>query len=140
MMWKAWTLRLSPTSQVTGSTPVVVENGMHQPGFPLVHGPERLSGGTEVEDVRAQLRQRQLREQLDGLPAAPGPVPGPGQPGRYGGDLRAANRQAPPVEGAAERQDHGFGAEPRRDQQGPLVSQQVQRHRGRIRVTAGVND
>jgi hypothetical protein len=58
MMWKARTLRLSPTSQVTGSTPVVVENGMHQPGFPLVHGSKRVGGVTEVEDVSAQLRQR----------------------------------------------------------------------------------
>ena len=44
------------------------------------------------------------------------------------------------MEGAAERQNHGFGTEPRRDQQGPLAGQQVQRHRRRIRVTAGVND
>src|ERR1035438_7863080 len=140
MMWKARTLRLSPTSQVTGSTPVVVENGMHQPGFPLVHGPERLGGGTKVEDVSAQLRQRQLGQQRNGLLAAPRPAPDPGQPGRHGGYLRAANRQTPPVEGAAEWQNHGFGTEPRRDQQGPLVGQHVQRHRWRIRATAGGPD
>jgi hypothetical protein len=58
MMWKAWTLRLNPTSQVTGSTPVVVKNGMHQPGYPLIHGSERLGCVAEGEDVRAQLRQR----------------------------------------------------------------------------------
>jgi hypothetical protein len=58
MMWKAWTLRLNPTSQVTGSTPVVVKNGMHQPGYPLIHGSERLGCVAEGEDVRAQLAQR----------------------------------------------------------------------------------
>src|SRR5512135_1861804 len=105
MMWKARTLRLSPTSQVTGSTPVVVENGMHQPGFPLVHGPERLGGVTKAEEISTQLRQRQLGQQLNGLLAAPGPAPGPGQPGRHRGDLRAADDQTPPVKGAAERQD-----------------------------------
>src|SRR6185437_3237559 len=104
MMWKARTLRLSPTSQVTGATPVVVENGMHQPWFPLVHGSERLCGVPEGEGVGAQLRQRQPGQQLDGLLAAPGTAPGPGQPGRHRGDLRAADRQAPPVKGAAERQ------------------------------------
>src|SRR5580693_4301356 len=109
MMWKARTLRLSPTSQVTGSTPVVVENGMHQPRSPLVHGSERLGGGTKVEVVSAQLCQREPGQQLNGLLAAPRPAPGPGQPGRHGGDLRAANRQTPPVEGAAERQHHRLG-------------------------------
>jgi hypothetical protein len=58
MMWKARTLRLNPTSQVTGSTPVVVKNGMHQPGFPLVHGSERLGCVAKGEDVSAQLSQR----------------------------------------------------------------------------------
>jgi hypothetical protein len=58
MMWKARTLRLNPTSQVTGSTPVVVKNGMHQPGYPLVHGSERLGCVAEGEDVSAQLGQR----------------------------------------------------------------------------------
>src|ERR1700743_751377 len=75
MMGKARTLRLSPTSQVTGSTPVIVENGVHQPGFPLVHGPERLGGVTEGEDVSTQLGQRQLGEELSGLPAGAGPAP-----------------------------------------------------------------
>jgi hypothetical protein len=55
MMWKARTLRLNPTSQVTGGTPVVVKNGMHQPGYPLVHGSERLGCVAEGEDVSAQL-------------------------------------------------------------------------------------
>jgi hypothetical protein len=58
MMWKARTLRLNPTSQVTGSTPVVVKNGVHQPGYPLVHGSERLGCLAEGEDVSAQLCQR----------------------------------------------------------------------------------
>src|SRR5215467_13228103 len=98
MMWKARTLRLSPTSQVTGGTPVVVEYGMHQPGCPLVHGPERLGGVAKSEHMSAQLRQRQFGHQLDGFPAAPGPGPGPGQPGRHRGDLSAADDQAPPVE------------------------------------------
>src|SRR5579863_1243503 len=111
MMWKARTLRLSPTSQVTGSTPVVVENGMHQPGYPLVHCSERLGCVAEGEDVRAQLGQRQFGHQLDTLPAAPGPGPGSGQPGRHRGNLSAADGQPPPVEGAAERQRHWFGAE-----------------------------
>ena len=31
---------------------------MHQPGYPLVHDPERLGGVPEVENVSAQLRQR----------------------------------------------------------------------------------
>jgi hypothetical protein len=31
---------------------------MHQPGFPLVHGSERVGGVTEFEDVSAQLCQR----------------------------------------------------------------------------------
>src|SRR5580658_864008 len=106
MMWKARTLRLSPTSQVTGGTPVIVENGMHQPGFPLIHGLERLGGVVKVEDVGAQLRQRQLGEERDGLLAAPGPGPGPGLAGWHGGDLSAADRQAPPVEGTAERQHY----------------------------------
>src|SRR5262252_8585077 len=104
MMWNARTLRLNPTSQVTGSTPVVVKNGMHQPGCPLVHGMERLACVAEGEDVRAQLRQRQFGQQLYGFPAAPGPGPGPGQPGRHGGNLSAADDQTPPVEGPAERQ------------------------------------
>ena len=30
---------------------------MHQPGFPLVHGPERLGGTVKAEGVSAQLRQ-----------------------------------------------------------------------------------
>src|SRR5579859_893485 len=106
MMWKARTFRLSPTSQVTGSTPVVVENSMHQAGFPLVHGPERLGCLVKGEEVRAQLSQRQLGQQLNGLPAAPRQGPGPGQPSRHGGDLSAANDQAPPVECPAERQRH----------------------------------
>src|SRR5579862_7516736 len=101
MMWNARTPRLSPTSQVTGSTPVVVKNGMHQPGYPLIHGPERLGRVTEGEDVRAQLRQRQLGQQLNGLPAPPGPAPGPAQPGRHRGNLSAADDQTPPVKGAA---------------------------------------
>src|ERR1051325_5378287 len=120
MMWTAGTFRLSPTSKVTGSTPVVIENGMHQPGYPLVHGLERLGRAAEGEDVSAQLRQRQLGQQFDALPLAAGPGPDPRKPGRHGRDLRTANRQTPPVEGAAERQNHGFGTEPRRDQQGPL--------------------
>ena len=33
----------------SGSTPVIAENGMHQPGFSLVHGPERVGGSTEVQ-------------------------------------------------------------------------------------------
>src|ERR1700689_1612876 len=100
MMWKARTLRLSPTSQVTGSTPVIGENGMHQPGLSLVHSSERLGGVAKVEDVGAQLRQRQPGQEGNGFLAAPGPGPGPGQAGRHGGDLSAADRQAPPVEGA----------------------------------------
>src|SRR5215469_18827641 len=102
MMWNARTLRLSPTSHVTGGTPVVVQNGMHQPGYPFVYGPERLGRVAECENVRAQLRQRQFGQQLNGLPAAARPGPGPGQPGRHRGDLSAANGQTPPVEGAAE--------------------------------------
>jgi hypothetical protein len=58
MMWKARTPRLNPTSQVTGSTPVVVKNGMHQAGYPLIYGSERLGCVAEGEDVSAQLRQR----------------------------------------------------------------------------------
>jgi hypothetical protein len=53
MMWKARTPRLNPTSQVTGSTPVVVKNGMHQPGYPLIYGSERLGCVAEGEDVSA---------------------------------------------------------------------------------------
>src|SRR6202030_4079780 len=102
MMWKAWTPRLNPTSHVTCSTPVVVKNGMHQPGYPLIHGSERLGCVAEGKDVRAQLRQRQLGQQLDGLPAAPGPAPGPGQLSRDRGNLSAADDQTPPVKGAAE--------------------------------------
>src|SRR5579859_4867400 len=121
MIWKARTLRLSPTSHVTGSTPVVVENGMHQSWCPLVYGSERLIGLAEGEDVRAQLGQRQFGQQLNGFLPAPGPGPGPGQPGRHRRNLSAANDQTPPVEGAAQRQDHRFGTEPRCDQQGSLV-------------------
>src|SRR5215470_8356178 len=98
MMWKARTLRLNPTSQVTGGTPVVVKNGMHQPGYPLVHGSERLARVAEGEDVSAQLGQRQCGQQLNGLPAAPSPGPGSGQPGRHRGNLCAADDQTPPVE------------------------------------------
>src|ERR1700751_5861068 len=99
MMWKARTLRLNPTSQVTGSTPVVVKNGMHQSGYPLIHGLERLGCVTEGEDVSAQLGQRQFGQQLNGLPAAPRPGPDPGQPSRHRGYLSAADDQAPPVKG-----------------------------------------
>src|SRR5579859_2292665 len=98
MMWNARTLRLSPTSQVTGSTPVVVENGMHQPGYPLVHCSERLGCVAEGEDVRAQLGQRQFGHQLDTLPAAPGPGPGRrGGPGENWGppDVRPRRGKAP---------------------------------------------
>src|SRR3984885_15503069 len=102
MMWKARTLRLSPTSHVTGSTPVVVENGMHQPGYPLVHGPERLGRVTECEDVSAERPQRQLGQQPDSLPAAPRPGPVPRQPGRHGGDLSAPDGQTAPVKRAAQ--------------------------------------
>src|SRR5579863_1239684 len=102
MMWKARTLRLNPTSQVTGSTPVVVKNGMHQPGYPLIHGSERLGCVAEGEEVSAQLRQRQLGQQRNGLPAAARPAPGPRQPGRHRGNLSATDEQAPPVKGAAE--------------------------------------
>ena len=90
MMWEARTLRLNPTSQVTGSTPVVVKNGVHQPGYPLVHGSERLGCVAEGEDVSAQLCQWQFGQQFNGLPAAPGPTPGPGKPGRHCGNLSAA--------------------------------------------------
>jgi hypothetical protein len=31
---------------------------MHQPGFSLIHGSERLGGVVKVEEVGAQLRQR----------------------------------------------------------------------------------
>src|SRR5215472_10619714 len=103
MTWKAWTLRPSPTSHVTGSTPVVVKNGMHQPGYPLVHCSERLGCAIECEDMCAQLREREFSQQLDGLQAAPRPRPGPRQPGWHGGNLSAADDQAPPVERAAER-------------------------------------
>src|SRR6516165_3822860 len=126
MTWNARTRRLNPTSQVTGGTPVVVKNGMHQPGNPLVYGSERLGCVAEGEDVSTQLCQRQFGQQLNGLPAAPGPGPGSGQPGRHRGNLSATDDQAPPVEGATERQHHWFGAEPRRDQQGSLVGQHVQ--------------
>ena len=70
-MWKARTLRLNPTSQVTGSTPVVVKNGMHQPGFTLVHGQERVGRAVKGEGVGAQLSQREFGQQPDGLLAAP---------------------------------------------------------------------
>src|ERR1700689_5876181 len=98
MMWKARTLRLNPTSQVTGSTPVVVKNGMHQTGYPLIHGSERLRCVAEGEDVSAQLCQRQFGQQFGGLPAAPRLRPGPGQPGGHRGNLRATDDQTPPVE------------------------------------------
>src|SRR5260370_18976550 len=97
MMWKARTLRLNPTSQVTGSTPVVVKNGMHQPGYPLIHGSERLGCVAEGEDVPAQLRQREFGQQLNCLPAAPRPAPGPRHPHRQRGNLAAADCQTPPA-------------------------------------------
>src|SRR4029077_2426864 len=103
MMWKARTLRLNPTSQVTGSTPVVVKNGMHQPGYPLIHGSERLGCVAEGEDVSAPLRQREFGQQLHGLPAGPRPAPGPRQPSRHRGNLSAADDQTPPVKGAPKR-------------------------------------
>src|SRR5215469_8795413 len=103
MIWNARTFRLSPTSHVTGGTPVVIKYGMHQPGYPLVYGTERLGCVAEREDVSAQLCQRQFGQQLNGLLAAPRQSPGPGQPSRHGGNLSAADDQAPPVEGAAER-------------------------------------
>src|SRR5579859_6225020 len=107
MMWKARTLRLNPTSQVTGSTPsisaggrhppgtpiAIVKNGMHQPGYPLIHCPECLGCLAEGEDVSAQLCQRQYGQQLNGLPAAARPGPGPGQPSRHRRNLSAADDQ-----------------------------------------------
>src|SRR5271155_1606776 len=102
MMWKAWTLRLNPTSHVTGSTPVVVKNGMHQSRCPLVYGSERLGCLAEGEDVGAQRCHRYFSQQLNGLLPAPGPGPGPGQPGRHRRNLSAADDQTPPVEGAAQ--------------------------------------
>src|SRR4029077_9979728 len=104
MMWKARTLWPNPTSQVIGSTPVVIKNGMHQPGYPLVHGSERLGCVAGSEDVNAQLCLREFGQQHNGLPGAAGAGPGPGKRGRHRGSLSAADDQAQPVEGAAERQ------------------------------------
>src|SRR4029077_14449029 len=97
---------LRQTSEVTVRTPVVVENGMHQPWCPGVYSLERLGRVAEGEDVGAQLCQRQFGHELNALLAAPGPGPGAGQRRRHRGDLSAADGQAPPVEGTPERHHH----------------------------------
>ena len=63
-----------------------------------------LAASSKADRVRRQRLQRQRPEQGDGLGLPATAVPARRQPGRDRRDLRAADRQPSPVEGAAERQ------------------------------------
>src|SRR5215218_10300965 len=118
MTWKARTCSAVPVSY---TALLIAQRDVEDTRFPAVQRPVGRGGVLEGELRGGQRAQRELAEERDGGPAAAGDVPAAGQGGGNRGDLAAADRQPPPVEGAAEGKLHGPAAVPGTHQRGALV-------------------
>src|SRR3954468_7527813 len=103
MTWNARTCSAVPVSYmppwIAQGSPIV-QGHVHDTGKTAVQRLVRPGRLLEGEPGRGESRQRQPGEQPDGDASAAGEVPPPGECGRDGRHLAAADRQ-PPAEGSA---------------------------------------
>src|SRR4051812_36783309 len=101
MTWKARTCSAVPVSY---TALVIAQRDVQHTRCPRVQRPVGRRRLLEGELGRGEGGQREVGEEGADDPAAADDVPPGGQRGRDRGDLAAADRQAAPVEGTAERQ------------------------------------
>src|SRR5688572_12087443 len=95
-----WKLRTCSAVPVSYTALLIAQGDVEDTRFAAVQRPVGRRRLAERELGRGQRGQRQLAEQADGDPAAAGDVPAPGEGGRDGGHLAAADRQAASMERA----------------------------------------